>query len=134
MKATAAGPEPPAVLDDADQPSRRRLPPLWWRLGLTLACVYLPYVWLLGDYPWHDYRLTWIKMWPVLPGLVTFFVVGPHGTNTLHFSAMGAMTVVALGLFLLLAARSRRWVPISTALALALSLANSWIAYAIYRA
>jgi hypothetical protein len=47
---------------------------------------------------------------------------------------MGAMTAVGCGVFLLLAARSRQWVPISTILALALSILNSWLAYAIYRA
>ena len=131
----ADGSEQSAVLDYADEPARRRLPPLWWRLGLTVACVYLPYAWLVLDgFPWRDYRLQWIKMWPILPGLITFFVVGPHGTNLLHFTAMGAMTVIALGLFLLLAARSRRWFPIPTVIVLALSAGNSWIAYAVYRA
>ena len=33
----------------------------------------LPYGWLVADdFPWRDYRLGWIKMWPVLPGLVAY--------------------------------------------------------------
>jgi hypothetical protein len=129
-------PAPPTanVLAYADTAARRRAP-LWWRLALTLACVYLPYAWLvLGGGSWHDYRLTWIKMWPILPGLTAGLVVIPRGSNAVEFAAMGAMTAAFVGMFLLLAARSRRRVPIPTILALALSILNSCIAYAIYRA
>ena len=111
--------------------------PLWWRLALTMTCIYLPYAWLVVDverYPWHDYRWTWIRMWPILPGLSTFFLGGPHGSSAVMYTAMGAMTAIGVGLFLYLAARSRRWVPVPTMLALALSILNSWIAFAIYRA
>ena len=116
-------------------PRPRRRPPLWWRLALTLACIYLPYAWLVADgFPWRDYRLQWIKMWPVLPGLMMALVVGPQASNAAHFVAMGAMTVLGVGLFLFLAARSLKWLPLTTLVALALSILNSWIAYAIYRA
>jgi len=129
-----AQPQPAGVLAYADTPVRRRAP-LWWRLALTLACLYLPYAWLvLGGPPWHDYRLSWIKMWPILPGITAGILTIPHGSNAVQFAAMGAMTAVGAGGFLLLAARSRRWLPIPTVVALALSVFNSWIAYAIYRA
>jgi hypothetical protein len=129
-------PDPPTanVLAYADTAARRRAP-LWWRLALTLACVYLPYAWLvLGGGSWHDYRLTWIKLWPILPGLTAGLLVIPRGSNAVEFAAMSAMTASFVGVFLLLAARSRRRVPIPTILALALSILNSCIAYAIYRA
>ena len=132
-------PPPVNVLAYADPPApRRRWPtrpgPLWWRLALTLACIYLPYAWLvLGTTSWRDYRLTWIKMWPILPGLTACVLVIPR-SNPVELAAMGGMTVVGVGVFLLLAARSRRWVPVPTLLALVLSILNSWIAYALYRA
>jgi hypothetical protein len=127
-------PRPTDVLTYADAPARRRAP-LWWRLALTLACLYLPYAWVvMAAPPWRDYRLTWIKMWPILPGLTAGLLVIPRGSNAVEFAAMGGMTAVVIGAFVVLAARSRRWVPIPTALALVLSIANSWLAYAVYRA
>ena len=126
----------PVLTYAAPLPRWRRPAPLWWRLALTVACVYLPYAWLVADgFPWSDdYRRSWVKMWPVLPGLSTFFVLGPHVSGAVLLAAMGTMTALGLGMFLFLAARSRRWLPVSTLVALALSILNSWIAYAIYRA
>jgi hypothetical protein len=125
---------PPAVLSYAGA-APRPAAPLWWRLSLTLACVYLPYAWLVtDDWPWGDYRWTWVKMWPVLPGLVAGIALIPRTSNATELAAMAVTTAATLAFFLYLAARSRRWVPIPTLLALALSLFNSWIAYAIYRA
>src|SRR3954452_18627642 len=41
------------------------------RVALALACLYAPYAWLvLIDHPWDSYRWHWIRMWPVLPGLL----------------------------------------------------------------
>jgi hypothetical protein len=129
-----ADPPPADVLAYSDAPVRRRAP-LWWRLALTLACLYLPYAWaVMAALPWRDYRLTWIKMWPILPGLTAGLAVIPRGSNAMELAAMGAMTAVVAGAFVALAARSRRWVPIPTVLALILSIVNSWFAYAIYRA
>src|SRR5215216_1814008 len=107
-----AQPAPAEVLAYAHAPVPRRAP-LWWRLALTLACLYLPYAWLVtGGPPWHDYRLSWIKMWPILPGIMAGILTIPSRSNAIEFVAMGAMTVVGAGGFLLLAARSRRWLPI----------------------
>ena len=130
----APEPQRRQVLSYAGSAVARRAP-LWWRLALTLACIYLPYAWLITDgYPWRDYRLAWIKMWPVLPGILAGLAVLPHTAYAGQLAAMGAMTAVGAALFLLLAARSRRWVPVATLLALVLSVANSWFAYAVYRA
>ena len=125
-------PEKSAVLAYAD-PAVRRGAPLWWRLGLTVACLYLPYAWLLKDGPpWRDYRWYWIKMWPILPGLTGGLVLHPHVSEPVLRVAMGAMAAAVVGLFLYLAARSRWWVPIPTFVALALSIFNSWIAWGVY--
>jgi hypothetical protein len=135
---TSATPDlpPVPVLGYAGKAPRRIRPaPLWWRLGVMLASLYLPYAWLLVDpYPWSDYRWTWVKLWPILPGLVTAFMTGPRASNLQEFAVMGAATVLCVAGFLLLATRSRRWYPIPAVLALALSACNSWFAYAIFRA
>ena len=128
----------PILTYAAAVPRPPRRPPFWWQLAFTVACMYLPYAWLvMGHFPWGnwgDYRWQWIRMWPVLPGLMMGVLIGPHASHATLVVAMGMMTVPAVGLFLLLAARSRRWLPVTTLLALALSALNSWIAYGIYRA
>ena len=49
------------------------------RILLVLFCLYAPYAWLvLIDYPWDSYRWQWIKMWPVLPGILV------HLNPTIH--------------------------------------------------
>jgi hypothetical protein len=131
---SASQPQPADALVYADGSLRRRAP-LGWRLALTIACLYLPYAWLILDGErWHDYRLSWIKMWPILPGLTAGLFAIPGRSTGVEFAVMGGMTAVVGAIFILLAARSRRWMPIPTVVALVLSVANSWLAYAVYRA
>jgi hypothetical protein len=103
-------------------------------LVAILVCTYAPYAWLLADYPWSDYRWGWIGMGPLLPGLLPgayFF----HATNdTLEFATMALCTLLFIALALAIAS-GRRWLLAATAaVVLLLSLANSWIAYALFRA
>src|ERR1700761_7892938 len=66
--------------------------------AVTLACVYLPYAWLvLIDYPWNSYRWTWVKLWPILPGLLAgmFF----HPNDAVEFLVDGVATLALVLLF-----------------------------------
>ena len=41
------------------------------RVLLVLVCLYAPYAWLvLIDRPWDSYRLLWVKLWLILPGIL----------------------------------------------------------------
>lgn len=102
-------------------------------LLIILLCTYLPYAWLLGDYRWDGYRWGWIGMWPILPGLVPgmYFL---HGYGNLEFPCMALASVLFVAIATAAAAR-RGWVRLVTAaVVLAVSIANAWLAYAVYRA
>lgn len=104
-------------------------------LLVILLCTYLPYAWLLGGYPWHDYRWSWIGMWPILPGLVPgayFFHAGPYAY--LEFPSMALASVLFVALGTAVAARGRWWLAGTAIAVLAVSLLNAWLAYAAYRA
>src|SRR2546428_10795401 len=90
-------PPPVDVLSYAGTADPRRAP-LCWRLALTVACIYLPYAWLVMDgYPWRDYRLYWIRMWPILPGLTAGRLLPPPPPDAPPFTPVGAMTLVGAG-------------------------------------
>ncbi len=58
---------------------------------VTLACVYLPFSWLvLTGYPWDSYQWGWIKLWPVLPGLPAGFFFHPN--DPVEFFVFGITT------------------------------------------
>src|SRR4051812_46441592 len=63
---------------------------------VTLACLYLPFAWVLGDYPWDSYRWQWVKLWPVLPGLVAGLLFHPNDTAMTLVSGATAVLLVAL--------------------------------------
>ena len=106
-----------------------------WRLiaPLLLACVYVPYAWiLLLNYPWTNYRLLWLKAWPVLPGLGAAVFV--RGTRT-QFAVMGAITAVVLSVVYLVVRRCGQRpgrVIAVAAVVLVLSVANSIFAYMVF--
>ena len=103
-------------------------------LLLIVVCAYLPYVWLLDDYPWHNYRWGWIGMWPILPGMIPgmYFFHGKH--EVFEFPCMALATLVFVTIAATVVAR-RRWLLALTGLVvLGLSIANSFFAYAAFRA
>jgi hypothetical protein len=103
------------------------------RVIVALACLYAPYAWLLGDFPWDSYRWTWIRMWPVLPALLIHMLPGVHLLpDALGYVAMGLTTAPVLAIVVLAAWRSPRWsIPVSLTV-LVLSVVNSWIAYQLF--
>jgi len=86
-----------------------------WRisLGVVALCTYLPYSWVLWiDYPWSDYRIMWIKMWPILPGLVPTAWINAIAQRYLHVDGVwldGALTVVVSGMFTLALIAGLTW-------------------------
>ena len=105
------------------------------RVVLMLTCLYVPYAWLLliPD-PWDSYRWQWIRMWPILPGLLVMLVPSihdlPHGIG---FFMMGLATSALAAPITIVAARSK-WPAIVVAIVVGLlSCANSWISYELFR-
>lgn len=61
---------------------------------LVQTGLYLPFGWLLlGPYPWDEYHLQWLRLWPVLPGLIAGLPFH-HETDALEFMAMAVGTVL----------------------------------------
>jgi hypothetical protein len=104
------------------------------RICLALGCFYAPYAWLLlMAYPWNAYRWHWIKMWPVMPGLLV------HASQTIHsqpdwvgYLAMGGVTSVIITSIILLVRRNWQTAIVVSIVGGLLSSVNSWIAYGLF--
>jgi hypothetical protein len=98
---------------------------------VTLACLYLPYIWLLLiDYPWDSYQWGWIKLWPVLPGLLAGVFFHPNDAAVTTVSAAAA--ILLLGLFTWVGSFGRTALILSNALVLIGAIFESWFAYKIF--
>jgi hypothetical protein len=104
------------------------------RMILGLAGLYLPYSWLvLMDNPWDAYRWTWIRLWPILPGLFVLELPGLYPLpGDLGLLLAGLTATPILVFVVLLARRSRRSAVVVGAVVLVLSGANSWVAYQLF--
>ena len=104
------------------------------RVTLALACLFGPYAWLvLMDYPWDSYRWTWIRMWPILPGMPVHLIPGVHRLpESLAFLVMGLTTTPLLVLAVLPAWRGRRWLAPVLIGILVLSSATSLLDYQLF--
>jgi hypothetical protein len=109
-------------------------PRAWMVSAWVLVSLYLPFGWLvLFEGPWDQRRLSWIKSWPLLPGLVMQSLEPvASAPPQVSYSLMGAVTLAA---FVLLFRLGRKGV---TALILAFLLGagfasfNSWLAFQAY--
>ena len=106
------------------------------RVAMALACLYAPYSWLLLiDSPWDSYRWHWIKMWPVLPGLLVHSIQAVHRQpDGLGYLAMGGVTALIIAPIILSSRRSRRAALVASVVVVLLSGANAWIAYQLFLA
>jgi hypothetical protein len=95
-----------------------------------VACLYLPFAWVVWDYPWDDYRWSWIKLWPVLPGLVAGIFVHPNVDLMGLVSGTTALLLVAL--FTRLGASGRAALIGVNAIVLIGAGLESWIAYQLF--
>ena len=106
--------------------------------GVAAVCLYLPFAWLLVmDYPWSAYRLSWLKLWPILPGFVAGALPGPllyssHLPYELETMA-GATLLLLVGLTWL-GTRGPRAGMAAAGIALLVAVPSSAIAYAVFRA
>ncbi len=72
-------------------------------LVLNLAAAYAPFLWVfLMDYPWGEYRWLWVKIYPVLPGLVlvelprSLLGLPRWNSEVLLFATAGVATLIML--------------------------------------
>jgi hypothetical protein len=123
------------------RPCRDRLRPRWRVVILTvLLVVYLPNTWVFWiDYPWNSYRMTWVKMFPLLPSLYPgAWLAHLTGLRKAYddvgmFVIAGCITVVLIVGGVLLGRRSWKWlIPVCIVL-LAFEVFNAYVCYALFR-
>lgn len=104
-------------------------------IGLTLLICYTPFCWVLFI---SENRLDWIKIWPVLPGLIpsTLFRFWFHIEMSKWFSILvvTVTTMIVLSALLFLMFRVVRWRFIVVLASLLLFCYFSLMAYSLYRA
>ena len=97
---------------------------------VTLACLYLPFAWVIWDFPWDGYRWHWVKLWPVLPGLVAGMFAHPNDSAMALIS--GAVAVLLVALFTALGTSGRATLFVANGIALIGSGLESWLAYQLF--
>lgn len=106
------------------------------RVGLSLAvvaaCLYLPFSWLLmEENNWSDYRLSWLKLWPILPGILPgAFLFHPH--DVAEFTAMGVTTLLLLVGLTWLGSLGWKHLVAAVVIALLISIPSSMAAHSAY--
>jgi hypothetical protein len=99
---------------------------------VTIACVYLPYSWVvLQDYPWNGYRWQWITLWPILPGLIPGMLCFSHTGSAFPF-LMAGFTGLIVALFTGLGSFGRRALAGSGTIALIGSIFLSRCTYEVF--
>jgi len=106
----------------------------WWHaMTQTALCLYLPFSWVaLMDYPWNSYHLHWVRILPVLPGLVPASFAF-HANSTVEIWVAGIITATMLAaLTWLTTKRGDDGVLSATTIALAISLPTSLLLYGAF--
>lgn len=106
------------------------------RVGLSLAaaaaCLYLPFCWLLiEENNWSDYRLSWIKLWPILPGIIPGAFLF-HPNDVAEFIAMGVTTLLLLVGLTWLGSLGWKRLLAAAVIALLISIPSSMAAHSFY--
>jgi hypothetical protein len=97
---------------------------------VSVSCLYLPFAWVLWDYPWDSYRWGWVKLWPVLPGIAAGMFVHPH--DSLMTLVSGAVAILLVALFTTWGASGRVALVGANGIALIGSVMESWLAYQLF--
>ena len=105
-------------------------------LVAVILAVYLPYVWLLSlDYINNSYHRGWLLIWPNLPGLILSSWMGFHQSEDWVGLLVAAInSAVILGGSFWIGRRGTWWLVSVLIALLALSICNSCICYAFFRA
>jgi hypothetical protein len=105
-----------------------------WVLFVLLLPLYLPFGWiLLRPGPWDEKRALWLKSWPALPGFVVQSLEVFDGKPIwASYAAMGAVTVLTLGILFKLGRSSRSGLFLAFFIAAAFSCWNAWLAFQSY--
>lgn len=118
---------------------RRGSPKARWiraAVGVSIA-VYAPQSWVVlmpGD--WVGYRLAWIRMFPVLPGLFPAAIVRSFHVldDTTMLVVAGISTALVLAIGVWLASRGPWWFAATTAVLLAVGIPVAFMLHALYSA
>lgn len=115
---------------NADENGRRKI---LMSLGITLLCLHGPFSWLLViSYPWNSYRLTWLMLWPILPGL--FAGLPFHPRSPVEFSVMGFATLAVVVFLTYIGTKGIFGRIASAVIALAISVPTAMLSYTLFRA
>ena len=115
----------------------------WRRMAtafaVSAACLWLPFSWLIFiNYPWNNYHLYWLKLWPILPGLIPVglpaHMMNMHPAQSLGFIAMGITTLLLLIGFTWLGSRGWIWLIVAALIELSITIPSAFSAYALFRA
>jgi hypothetical protein len=118
----------------------RRPLPLRVSLAAVLLAVYLPNTWVLWiDYPWNSYRLTWVMMFPSLPGVQCAAWVScwtglrDHMDHARLLAVSVCITAVLISMGVTMARRSWWWLALLCVAVLALEVYNAYACHGLFR-
>ena len=116
-------------------PLQEQNAPKAWVVGVWVAAsLYVPFVWLvLFGGPWDQRRLSWIKSWPLLPGLVMQCLEPvASAPPQVSYSLMGAVTLAVLVLLYRLGRKGTVALILACLLGASFASINSWLAFQAY--
>jgi hypothetical protein len=91
----------------------------------------------LLNYPWSTYRLSWLTLWPGLPGFLAGTLPGPllySAHLPYEVETMGVTTCLLVAALTWLGFLSRRCLAAAAGIAILVSVPSAAIAYAVFRA
>lgn len=99
---------------------------------MLLPAMYVPYAWLLKDWPWSDYQRQWIAMVWQLPGILAEVAIHPSGKVVFGVvTSLATLMVFFCGIFAARPSLRSAWI---TCLVVCLaSTANSLLSYVLFR-
>ena len=101
--------------------------------GITVLCLYGPFSWLLFiSYSWNSYRMTWLMLWPILPGLIAGLPFHPR--SSVEFPVMALATLILVVFLTYIGSKGIVGRIASAAIALAISVPTAMLAYTLFRA
>lgn len=103
--------------------------------AIVAACLWGPFSWLiLAPGMWSDYRLSWVKMWPLLPGFLPGALLFDPAHDLLELSTMAVVSLVLWIGLTWLGYRNRVGLIAAAIVALLISVPTALIARAVYLA